>query len=150
MKQVMLKEGKVVGPEQLCPSSFRVGGETLILGLSKLLESLWREHIPSYQYGLVVIPIRKKGDRFPCKYYREISMVDTGSKILAATVPRQLSSTWKKQVGTNQVASPLVFVSLTNTSPFDKYQNMSTLFLDLGLVSLQLNAALDSVNRTVC
>jgi hypothetical protein len=58
-----VKRYKSPGGDQISAELIQAGGETLLLGIHKLIKLIWKKELPHQWKESIVVPIHKKGDK---------------------------------------------------------------------------------------
>jgi len=91
------------GIDQIPAEVIKAGGRTIYLEIHELIISLWKkEKLPEEWKELIIVSIRKKGDKTDCKNYRGISLLPTTYKILSNILFSRLIPYAKKIIGDHQ------------------------------------------------
>jgi hypothetical protein len=73
-----LKKYKSPGSDQIPEELIQAGGEILLSGIHKLINSVWnKEELPDQWKESIIVPVHKKGDKTDCNNYRGISLLST-------------------------------------------------------------------------
>ena len=76
-----LKSHKSPGIDQIPAELIKAESRTICLEIHKLITSIWKkEKLPEEWKELIIVPIRKKGDKTDCNNYRGISLLPTTYK----------------------------------------------------------------------
>ena len=77
-----MKERKTAGPDGISNEAWKNRGEMMVGLLIRVLNKIWR-------VGLVK-PVYKKGSKKLAKYYRPVTLMDTGYKLYAEILRRRI------------------------------------------------------------
>jgi hypothetical protein len=93
-----LKMYKSPGSDQI-----PAGGEMLLSGIRKLINSIWnKEELPDQWKESIILPVHKKGDKTDCNNYHGISLLSTSYKIISNILLSRLSPYIDKFIGDHQ------------------------------------------------
>ncbi|KMQ85832.1 endonuclease-reverse transcriptase [Lasius niger] len=81
----------------------KYGGRQLVTSLHELMLKIWdEERMPEEWRTRVIYPIHKKGDKFMCKNYREISLLSTAYQIFTTIIKDKIEENAESIIGEYQ------------------------------------------------
>ncbi len=82
-----LKAGKAPGEDEICPEMIKMGGETTVHTVHKILNRIWRnEDMPEEWETGLIIKLPKKGDLAECGNWRGITLLPTTMKVFCRII----------------------------------------------------------------
>jgi hypothetical protein len=78
-----LKKYKSPGSDQIPAELIQAGGEMLLSGIQKPINSVWNKELPDQWMESIIVPVHKKGDKTDCNNHRGISLLSTSCTILS-------------------------------------------------------------------
>lgn len=144
-----LKNNKAPGKDNISTEMWKYGGQELMNGLHKLIESIWRQKkIPLEWTEGVICPLHKKGDQLVCENYRGITLLNSAYKILSTILYKKLLPIAEGIIGTYQCGFRPGRSTTNHISTLRRILEKSWEFnIDIHVLFIDFKQAYDSVKR---
>lgn len=94
-----LRNNKAPGKDNIPTELYKHGGRAVILALHGIIEKIWKEEkMPKEWEESIICSIYKKGDKYDCKNYRGISLLNAAYKIFTTVIKNRLEPYAEKTI----------------------------------------------------